>query len=67
MVKGSIYMPMEATIMGIGLRGRWRGMANCMILITIYNMRENGRMTIIMGKGHCMDSMMAIGLSMSGR
>jgi hypothetical protein len=67
MEKANTYMLTEVIIMEIGLKGKWRDTANSMTLTTICNMKGSGRMIIIMGKAHCMDLMIAIGLSMLGR
>jgi hypothetical protein len=47
-------MAMGATIMGIGLKEEWKGLENFMTLMAIYNMKDNGKMIIIMAKAHFM-------------
>lgn len=50
MVKGNTCMGMEAIIMGIGSKERCKESGSSMILMGIYNMRENGKMITIMEK-----------------
>lgn len=50
MVKGNTCMGMEAVIMGIGSKERCKESGSSMILMGIYNMRENGKMITIMEK-----------------
>jgi hypothetical protein len=50
MEKENIFMEMEAIIMEIGLKERCRELVNCMTQMVIFNIKDNGKMIIIMEK-----------------
>lgn len=54
---------MEATIMVIGLKEKCKESESFMIPMEIYNIKENGKMTITMGKALSMGLMMWTGLN----
>ena len=66
MEKGNICMEMVVIIMEIGLKAKWKEMENFMILMEIFNIKDNGKMIIIMVKAHYMGLMMQTGLNMLG-
>lgn len=65
MEKVNIFMVMEAIIMVIGLKVKWKDRANFMIQMEIFNMRDNGKMISIMAKAQYMASEMSNGSNMS--
>ena len=55
MEKANIFTMMAVITMEIGLKARCRDMVNCMIVMEMFNMKDNGKMITMREKGLCLD------------